>query len=332
MDVPSQARKAVAGNYGSTVGPTEDSMDTSTTCRELAIATAQLALLILIPWCLFAGLIYSLMSLHVYMHTTLRAILVAASAALVALMVVAALLSRGRWLRKGGRIGEAEPRYLRDYSWWASLAFLSFVALLAGLTMGDLIVSSDMKRYYDITTLDSFDNVNPARTQGRQLLDAGRVVFAKGSRLDMNRSGAFKDLATYCVAPIISAPSEALPAAFDLWAAGKDCCSDEGKDFHCGAYNISIARGGIRIMDEKEVKNFRLAVQQSEEAHYIQSMHPVFFEWVANPIGDLTAKRDNALWMFFMSNLVFAVLAVVLVVLGFAFFWRMKKTRPFHAA
>eukprot|EP00440_Ansanella_granifera_P068037 gb/GFBE01073808.1/.p1 GENE.gb/GFBE01073808.1/~~gb/GFBE01073808.1/.p1 ORF type:complete len:320 (+),score=69.79 gb/GFBE01073808.1/:1-960(+) len=309
--------------YGSATGPTQETRSGSLSYREVAVNAAQLLLMILIPWAVFAGFSWALISVHVYMHPVLRVILVASTATMVVLMFVAALLSRGRWLRKGGRLG-AEPRYLKDFTWWSAAAALSLVAFLAGLTMGDWICSSGMKSYYDITTLDSYDNVNAATTQGKQLIDAGRVVFSKGSRLDFNRSMGTKGEVTYCVAPIIASPSEALPATFDFWAAGKDCCSAGGLDFHCGAYNISTARGGIRLLDEADAVNFRLAVQEAETAHHIQSVHPLFFEWVANPIGDISAKKDDALWLYFASNLVFLVVIYVLVVIGYACFWRAK--------
>lgn len=64
-----------------------------------------------------------------------------------------------------------------------------------------------MRKYYSIVDMDSYDNardpegfmfakfspgieVNPARSLGKEMLDAGRVIFTKGSRVDFNRSFA----------------------------------------------------------------------------------------------------------------------------------------------
>ena len=52
---------------------------------------------------------------------------------------------------------------------------------------------------------------------------------------------------TFCVVPIIASSDQPLPATFDFWAAGKDCCTSLGESFHCGAANAKTpARGGIR--------------------------------------------------------------------------------------
>ena len=56
---------------------------------------------------------------------------------------------------------------------------------------------------------------------------------------------------TFCVVPIIAAFDQPLPATFDFWAAGRDCCTNLGENFHCGAANASTgsARGGLRSLD-----------------------------------------------------------------------------------
>ena len=175
------------------------------TCRLLVVSTAQLALLVLMPWAIFAALSWGLMSLAVYLHPWLGSVMICATATLVLLAIVAALLSRGRWLRKGSG-GESQPRFMRGYAWWTALAILSLVALVAGSIVGSVLATKHMKGYYDISSLDSYDNVNPARAAGKQLLDAGRIIFAKGSSLDLTRAMAQREgtgifFFLLCIAP-----------------------------------------------------------------------------------------------------------------------------------
>ena len=148
-------------NYGSAdlPDPRRDSIS------RVVISTAQLALLMLAPWALFATLSWALMSrqvtlakhkwtwvevylrclkkfwswswehilppqfhiwymqqihvsflfffcvdLQVYLYPWIRGFTFCVFMGLVLLLVVAAATSRSRWLRKGGRIGEADPR------------------------------------------------------------------------------------------------------------------------------------------------------------------------------------------------------------------------------
>ena len=55
---------------------------------------------------------------------------------------------------------------------------------------------------------------------------------------------------TFCVVPIIAASDQPLPATYDFWVGGKDCCTNLGEDFHCGAAaadsKAGSARGGLR--------------------------------------------------------------------------------------
>jgi len=283
---------------------------------EFAITVAQLTLLIVIPWAIFSGLTWVLISLELYLHSRIRIIVVAAGFTLVILMAVAALLARGRWLRKGGRLGVSEPRHLRDFTWWGALAILSVGSLIAGLAMGDIITSKYMKAYYDITTMDYYDNVDSARVQGQQLLDTGRIIFTRGSRLDFNLSMGYETSATYCVAPIVS--SGPLPAAFDFWAAGKDCCSATGANFTCGAYDDSRARGGIRLLKESDVGNYKMAVEKAQAAHHIQAAHALFFEWVADPVGEVNVKKDLADDLYQNANFIFLIVTASVVIAGYS--------------
>ena len=162
------------------------------TCRLLILSTAQLALLVLMPWAIFASLSWGLMSLAVYLYPWLSHVMIVGTAMLVLLTVVAALLSRGRWLKKGSR-EDNHPRFMRGYAWWAALAVLSLIAFIAGSVVGSMIFTKYMKGYYDISNLDSYDNVDPSRAAGKQLLDAGRVIFVKGSTLQLKHAMAQQD-------------------------------------------------------------------------------------------------------------------------------------------
>ena len=321
------------------------------TCRLLIISTAQLALLVLMPWAIFAALSWGLMSLTVYLHPWMRSVMIIATAALVVLTVVAALLSRGRWLRKGGE-SDHQPRLMRGYAWWAALSILSLIALVSGSLVGTTIFTKYMKAYYSIANLDSYDNVDPSRTAGKQLLDAGRIIFSKGSALELKHAMAWhgrqeqhvgshcvlscyvlawsqacfclfptradaapcsstplsvlprhQNSSMYCVAPIIAAADQPLPAAYDLWAAGKDCCADSGLNYTCGAAQVAGARGGLRLLNRDDDYNFRLAVQNAEFTHRLQAVHPLFFEWTVDPIHEIMLMKDEAFWMYFATNL-----------------------------
>ncbi|CAE7770238.1 unnamed protein product, partial [Symbiodinium necroappetens] len=291
------------------------------TCRLLILSTAQLALLVLMPWAIFASLSWGLMSLAVYLYPWLSHVMIIGTAMLVLLTVVAALLSRGRWLKKGSR-EDNHPRFMRGYAWWAALAVLSLIAFIAGSVVGSMIFTKYMKGYYDISNLDSYDNVDPSRAAGKQLLDAGRVIFVKGSTLQLKHAMAHQNssMKMYCVAPIIAASDQPLPATYDLWAAGTDCCSDGGSNFTCGASRSSGARGGLRLLSREEDYNFRLAVEDAEFMYHLRSVHPLFFEWTVDPIKEITARKDEAFWVYFATNLMFLLCAFFLVVMGYACF------------
>jgi len=310
-------------NYGSADLPDLQRRDS---ISRVVISTAQLALLMLAPWALFATLSWALMSRQVYLYPWIRGFTFCVFMGLVLLLVVAAATSRSRWLRKGGRIGEADPRYFRAYGWWAGLAVLCLAGFIAGSIVGTIIGNGYLKKYYEISSMDAYDNVNPARSLGKEMLDAGRVIFTKGSRLDFNRSFGHQNGSTFCVVPIIASSDQPLPATFDFWAAGKDCCTSLGESFHCGAANAKTpARGGIRLLDADDEYNYRQAVRFSEVAYHMESVHPLFFEWTENPIKDVSILREEAYGLYFLTNLVFLVGVFILVVVGYICFLRIAK-------
>lgn len=50
--------------------------------------------------------------------------------------------------------------------------------------------------------------------------------------------------------------------------------------------------------------NYRQAVRFSEVAYHMESVHPLFFEWTANPIRDIGIRREAAFGLYFATNVV----------------------------
>ncbi len=59
----------------------------------------------------------------------------------------------------------------------------------------------------------------------------------------------------------------------------------------------------IKLPVTKEY-NYRQAVRFSEVAFHMESVHPLFFEWTANPIKDVSILREEAYGLYFLTNLV----------------------------
>merc|ERR1719160_2030554 len=162
---------------------------------------------------------------------------------------------------------------------------------------------------------------------GQNVLDAGQFYFVKGSKLDPLRAWHFRQKDVYCVAPIIAPvsngtwpvpnmtyPNVPLTQSYDFWAVGKDCCSVSSSDFRCGAYNNPLARSAIRVLDEQDLKFYRLAVEQAETLYGIMATHPVFFEWSQDPLEVVNTWNARA----FANYILAAVFSLVVSLLGVA--------------
>merc|ERR1719373_137477 len=112
----------------------------------------------------------------------------------------------------------------------------------------------------------------------------------------------FKNRDIFCVAPIVTKatipPGKAVKdlESLDFWAVGKNCCSGTQPDFHCKGFADPKASGAIRLIGpmERDRAFFRLAVQQAEATYKLTATHPLFFEWVHDPV--------EAVWNYAQSG------------------------------
>jgi len=193
------------------------------------------------------------------------------------------------------------------------------VALVLAVVFGDMNFWYNMQPFYDIENLNTYPSVDPSKDKGQQLMDAGRVYFTDGSKLDFSKAMAFKNLDLYCVAPIVL--GKALLTSYDFWAVGVNCCSGAQSDFRCGEYNNPHARSGLRLMKDSQRPFYRLAVQQAESAYQIKAEHPLFFVWMQDPIAEVNSYRDDGFKYYLLgifTHLAFSIFVVVCAVVAFS--------------
>jgi hypothetical protein len=175
--------------------------------------------------------------------------------------------------------------------WYVFLFIASGLAWTSAYLHGSMTFSNYMQPYFDVMNLNFYHSVNPQTTKGQSLMDMGRVVFTTDSRLNLAHSMGFKNLDTYCVAPIVSGNGTA--KYYDFWAVGLNCCSGHKADFACGEFNNPLAHSGLRLMRDDLRPYFRLAVQQAESAYGISSRHAVFLYWMQDPNAEVSAYEDK---------------------------------------
>jgi len=241
----------------------------------------------------------------------------------VTLGVLAALAVQ-RW-RAGDP--DCEPK------WYLFFFATSILAVVAGAFLGNTNFFLHLQPYYDLNNLNVYVGVDPAQTRGQQLMDAGRVEFARGAKLDLRKAIAFRNLDSYCVAPITFGD---LPlATYDFWAVGMNCCEGDGTEqaatgpdgllgrpneerilranFRCGEYADEAGRGGLRLMRDDQRAFYRLAVQQAEATYAIKANHPLFFTWDPEPsrlLSDFKEDGYKYLLMGMFAHFAFQLLLV----------------------
>mmetsp|Transcript_79564 Transcript_79564/g.207455 ORF Transcript_79564/g.207455 Transcript_79564/m.207455 type:complete len:336 (-) Transcript_79564:96-1103(-) len=264
---------------------------------------------ILLPWATFS-MLFAVLSFQVHYEAPVLCMsLVAAGLVVVVLAGVLACSASGRWFANA----EHEPT-------WLIFIFLSMlVAFLSAYVLGNANYGANMQKYYNMRNLNNYTGVSPARMRGQQLMDAGVIEFAAGTKLDISKSSGFKNNNVYCVAPITLGDTPL--ATYDFWVVGKNCCSGSQPDFHCANFNNPHANGGLRLMSDNDRPFYRLAVQEAEASYNIKAVHPLFFEWSVEPMTTVEGWRQTGVseylvWM--LSFLVFQTFLVVVAALAFA--------------
>lgn len=208
-------------------------------------------------------------------------------------------------------------------NWFTFLFITMAIAVGVGAVLGNLNFFSFMQRYYDYVNLNDYKFVNVARMRGEQLMDGARAEFIPGTTVDLRKAMGFKNLNTYCVAPLTVTNDDKVReelSNYDFWAVGMDCCSGDMTDFHCGEYNNPKARGGLRLMQDNERSFYRLAVQQAESMYHVKANHPLFFYWTEDPVKEMESWREEGYKFFFLGMLVHFCWQLLCVVLGIVSF------------
>jgi len=202
----------------------------------------------------------------------------------------------------------------REPTWLVFIFVTSFVAWVLALMLGNNNFWHNMQPFFDVLNLSTYPSVNTAQTRGQQLMDAGRIIFTPGTHLDTSKAMGFKNLDTYCVAPITSVDSPV--SSYDYWAVGRNCCNGQAADFHCGDYTNPNARAGLRLMSDDDRAFYRLAVQQAESTFNIRAVHPLFFHFVQDPDAELYSHQGDGYRTFLLGMFGHFAFQLSLVVLA----------------
>lgn len=268
-----------------------------------------------LPWLLFC-LSYALTAFRIhYSHPALCWTVIAIFAVFVALVGLGAFAS----IRAKMKHDES-----KEPNWFVFLFITLVIAVIAGAVFGNMTFWSFMQKYYDYKNLNEYQMVDAARTRGEQLMDAGSVDFVKGSVLDLRKSMGFKNLDTYCVAPITVTNANFMRTElsnYDFWAVGTNCCSGDFSDFSCGEFDNPKAHSGVRLLEDESRAFYRLAVQQAEAVYHVKANHPLFFYWTEDTTTEIESWRAEGYKFFFIGMVVhffWQFLCVVLGVIGFS--------------
>eukprot|EP00933_Yihiella_yeosuensis_P080685 TRINITY_DN94150_c0_g1_i1.p1 TRINITY_DN94150_c0_g1~~TRINITY_DN94150_c0_g1_i1.p1 ORF type:complete len:303 (-),score=40.33 TRINITY_DN94150_c0_g1_i1:106-1014(-) len=272
-----------------------------------SINFSALLVCLLLPWIIFVA-VFSVNSLSIHYSSPVICTVTEG----VSGLIIATLLYTAFQKYKSSANDSSQ------YSWYIFLFVTSTIALIFGMILGNENYVENTMPYMDAMQLNLYSNVDPSAYKGNQLMDAGRIHFAEGTKLDLTKSMGFKNLNNYCVAPITFKNKQL--QNYDFWAVGLNCCSGHMADFHCGEYNNPAAHSGLRLMRDDLRSYFRLAVQQAEAAYNINANHPVFLYWMQDPLTELVAFQNKGMSYWLTGLFVALGIQFLLVVVATIFF------------
>lgn len=218
-------------------------------------------------------------------------------------------------------IGYARVKKGRPARTFLCMGALLFIATVAGWFLGDGNYWLYMATFYNIQDLDTYVNVNPSREPGESFMDAGQIYFKDSTYIAVENAMAFRNNGVYCVAPIVRQPlanqgsyeqvkiqgTFDMPESgtFDFWAIGVNCCAPDGMGFSCGEYSNPYARAGLRLIRDDQRAFFHMAVQEWSAQYGLPTKHPLFFYWVQDPLGTITATKEKGEMRFYTHLAIF---------------------------
>jgi len=207
--------------------------------------------------------------------------------ALIAVALLTTALGALRWKQKKSSRG----------------LLVTAIALWAGVLVGNVVGNNwyylGVAKFSGLKKMASYVNIDPSADNAQAFQDAGILYFKDGTKVMRSKALAFRNGLTYCVAPIALEPLEGesnkakktaegfnIPSvgSLDYWAVGTDCCGNMGTPFNCHDAGSLRARSGLRVLEDSHRAMYRLAVQEWSATTGIPAKHPMFFEYVKDPL------------------------------------------------
>jgi len=226
--------------------------------------------------------------------------------AMVLLLVVAA--RKAEWF-KHMSFYRASLLY---WMWWPTWScLLCCVAATLGGLAGHRMWYNNLNPYFELARLQTYNDVLPGQTMGERVQDGGLISFGEYVDVDRDHGGCFVHSGhTYCVSPIVleGRLPMGLSSPSDFFAVGIDCCQCPNKDFRCGDWQNPLAQGGIRSLDWRSRPFYRLAVDAWAAEFQKAADHPIFVDWVQDPVS-----QWKMMWNTFLY---FTIIAVTYAISG----------------
>lgn len=186
---------------------------------------------------------------------------------------------------------------------------MGLMALVAGAVTGLYAYEAYGQSFLAITLGRSYDNVL-ASFPGAAYSDGGQFRFASSSTVDTSKALGYRDIQTYCVAPIVDAGSAQLRRV-SFWAVGIDCCGWRG-DFRCNDAGVEGAKSAVMAADDgifsrPRTQYIRAATQAAAEYDLTVGDTALFIHWVQDPKKEQWANLFKAVGVDALGTGVFAL-------------------------